>query len=112
MTDPSAHDTDRAPAPPEETMNEAKLARAEMTTDQKLDAILDRLEEGDREFLELRADFGIIASSVKALCDVRGLDDHVQALGQRLAERFPVANGAGHDEPTNPEHDRPDPEPS
>lgn len=132
-------DTERNPHPPEEEseMPEPtalqKAANAPLTIDEKLDVILqglldietrqlqteewqrktdERLKEGDGEFKEQRKDIGIVCASVKALCEVRGLDEKVQELGARLAERFPT-NGAGHSEhdvPTNPENGKPLPD--
>lgn len=86
-------------------MQETK-PRDEMTDRELLLSLHERL---DRELEEQRKDIGLVCSAVRALCDVRELTDHVQALGQRLAARFP-SNGIGHDEPTNPEHERPEPD--
>jgi hypothetical protein len=111
---PEHHDTDRSPLPPEEEMPEGKPDRSKMTDrelllslHERIDAVDQRLADGDREFQEQKKDIGIVSSAVKALCEVRGLDDKVQELGRRLADRFP-ANGVGHEAPTNPSNERPE----
>jgi hypothetical protein len=103
---PEHHDTDRSPLPPEDEMPEAKPDRSTMTTDQKLDAILDRLEEGDRRFDRMDTDWTIAMNFMHEVALERGREDLAQRIRETVAERRP--NGAvDHDVPTNPSNGRP-----
>lgn len=84
----------------------SKQDRAAMTTDQKLDAILDRLEEGDRRFDRMDTDWTLAMNFMHEVALERGREDLATRIRETMIERRPNGQAEG-DVPTSPDNERP-----
>jgi hypothetical protein len=107
-------DTDPSPPPSEEeiqTMSRSdppKPDRATMTDrelllslHERIDDVDRRLEDGNRHFTNVDADWTIAMHFLHEIALERGRADLAQQIDHAIRERRPT-NGATHDEPTNP----------
>lgn len=78
-------------------MSDAKTDTSNMTSDEKLDFIIDRLKEGDRRFGFIEADISIAFNWMKELAMKRGREDIAAQIEKRMEDRAAQLNGAGHD---------------
>lgn len=86
-------DTEPAPFSPEDEM--PKPDRSTMTSDQKLDAILDRLDRID-------TDWTIAMNFLHEVAIDRGREDLAKRINETMHERRPNGAVDFHDEPTSP----------
>lgn len=79
-----------------------KIDRSNLTADQKIDAILDRLDEGHDRFARVEANQSIAFNWMRELALTRGRRDLVEQMDAHAAAEMNGVQAADRDEPTDP----------